>query len=470
MTGNSLDAADVVLTAFYQSGKIEDLEFFSLPSTKELFNKLKDLRNYITNNDGNMNLVAKSYKYNSLEFNDVLNEYMDFIAAAVEALVSKAKNNSAINSKYNLDKIDIIGFHGQTCAHKPPSQAKENENIYTVQIGDGQKLADITGITVAYDFRSDDIMAGGEGAPFAPMHNFHCAKSIGDDKYLPITFINGGNTSNISNISYNKKGREVISGWDAGAFNHFPDLLARKYTNKICDFNGAIGRQGKINIDLLKILFETGVINSSGESFLLKPPPKSSDPQWYKNIIMLDDKAISLEDKMRTAEYFASYLTYHSLAYTAEDIIMPHRFTLFGGGWKNPLIKEFFTGFINGEFDKYPIIDEHLDWFKNIDKRIKSSGEKAEVKFSDEYGFSSEAMEARIFADMACCRITNKAFTSLDITGVKKAPLCGILAYPNHNLGNVTDNLKRWLDYYKTSKNKTAINYDERWSRAAAGF
>ena len=56
--------------------------------------------------------------------------------------------------------IDIIGFHGHTVKHRPA------EGI-TLQIGDGKSLAQKTGIKVAFDFRSADVKAGGEGAPLA---------------------------------------------------------------------------------------------------------------------------------------------------------------------------------------------------------------------------------------------------------------------------------------------------------------
>lgn len=428
MTGNSLDAVDVVLTLFEESGKIKDLEFYSLSLPEGLFKKLKDLRSYINECDGDMAEVSSSYT----GFNDVLNEYMNLVSKTVLGLIEK--------SEYEVSDIDIIGFHGQTCAHKPP--------FYTVQIGDGQMLANATGIPVVYDFRSDDVMNGGQGAPFAPKHNEHCAEVLKETNDFPIAFINGGNTSNIAHSTYNTKGEIVLAGWDAGPFNHFIDMLIRKYTDKTCDFDGEVGKRGRINTELLKELFYNAAVNIKGDNFLLDKPAKSSDPQWYKLTPMLEDDNISLYDKVRTVEYFAAYLTYHSLGHTDEDFVMPSNFAIFGGGWKNPIVRHDFESLIFGQFDALPILEEHKEWFQNINKRITANDCIIKVKWSDSYGFNAEAMEARIFADMARCYLENIPFTSYNTTGVKRPVRCGIIAYPNEN--EVSNALK--------------------WSRASAGW
>ena len=69
---------------------------------------------------------------------------------------------------------DLIGFHGQTILHQPDRRR-------TWQIGDAAELAWRTGVPVAYDFRSADVAAGGQGAPLAPVYpcraGARCARS-----------------------------------------------------------------------------------------------------------------------------------------------------------------------------------------------------------------------------------------------------------------------------------------------------
>lgn len=434
MTGNSLDGADAVLTKFYRDGRIEDIASFSLSAPPEQYDQLKNLRTFVNDKKGNMVLVASTYP----DFDKVLDTYTCFVAEAVKGLLAKAKTSAR--------EVDIIGFHGQTCAHFPPSQAK-GEKPFTVQLGDGQKLAHLTGITVAFDFRSDDLLAGGEGAPLAPMHNKHIAESLG----FPVTFINGGNTSNLAHIAGDK-----VMGWDAGPFNHFPDLLVRKYYNQPCDTDGAIGRTGKINVPLLKQLFEHGAVMAGGGNFLEAPPPKSSDPQWYKSVPLLEDESISPADKIRTAEYFSAYQTFHSLGHTPENFPLPSRFAVFGGGWLNSLIMEDFIALLKGAAPV--VLPEHQDRFQVIRARIPSP----DVQFSQAYGFDGKMMEARIFADLARCLVVGKPFTTPETTGVRRPIVCGVIAYADV----VAQNLKDWIASAGTNPPVSS----ERWSRASSGL
>ena len=108
----------------------------------------------------------------------------------------------ALNHSGFLKNTDIIGFHGQTILHNPKINM-------SVQLGDPKTLANITKKKVVFNFRQNDIINNGQGAPLAPI--FH--KTI-IEKYkfnLPCCFLNIGG---ISNISY-WDGSELI-GFDTG--------------------------------------------------------------------------------------------------------------------------------------------------------------------------------------------------------------------------------------------------------------
>ena len=312
-------------------------------------------------------------------------------------------------------------------------------------------------------------MQGGEGAPLAPVHNKHIAEQLQKEGYFPITFINAGNTSNIAHITRNEDGKLVTVGWDAGPCNHFPDMMMRIEKKMQCDKDGNTGRKGVIHIDLLRELFHHAATTPQKGNFLDKKPPKSSDPQWYHAPDMLLDKTIPFEDRLRTAEYFSAYLLFHSVGYTDRAIELPSRFALFGGGWKNPLVREHFHSLLKGDFSSNPVLPEHTECFYGIHKRLQ--GKQLTISGSEAYGFDGQAMEARIFADMARCRITGEPFTAPHITGGEKEVICGIIRYPSGTIENATPNLRAWMQEYQVSSPyDNPEQFDSRWSRAAAGW
>jgi len=223
MTGNSLDAADLVLTRFHADGRMEDLAFLAVPYPDFLYNAFRALRPVIYENEGRMDAVARVFSFKEQDakepqqqdFTRLHDAYIELCAGAARKLMREAGVQAA-----------LIGFHGQTCAHVPPSLAGKDADPYTIQIGSGQRLADLTGVPVAYDFRSDDMFAGGEGAPLAPAHNAHIARSLRGRGLFPVAFINGGNTGNIAIITASQGadpdggGDLHAAGWDTGPFNH----------------------------------------------------------------------------------------------------------------------------------------------------------------------------------------------------------------------------------------------------------
>ena len=116
-------------------------------------------------------------------------------ATAVLALLEAAQLNAAT--------VAAIGCHGQTLRHHP-----EGDTPYTLQIGDPNRLAELTGITVITDFRRRDMAAGGQGAPLVPA--FHRARLVSEGDPTAVVNIGG-----IANISLVTAGGDV-TGCDVG--------------------------------------------------------------------------------------------------------------------------------------------------------------------------------------------------------------------------------------------------------------
>ena len=125
----------------------------------------------------------------------------------------------------------FIASHGHTVFHEPAKGI-------TLQIGDGRKIADITGITTICDFRSSDVAMGGQGAPLVPLGD---RLLFADHDYCL-------NIGGIANISYESKGMRIA--FDICPANMVLNALAGKF-GKAYDDRGMIAASGKLIAPLL---------------------------------------------------------------------------------------------------------------------------------------------------------------------------------------------------------------------------
>jgi anhydro-N-acetylmuramic acid kinase len=127
-----------------------------------------------------------------------------------------------------------VSSHGHTVFHDP-------KNGITKQIGNGKIIFDNINTDFVYDFRSQDIKLGGQGAPLVPIGDLNLFKNY---KYC----LNLGGFSNIS-IKENDK----IIAFDISpvntVLNHYSKKLGFEY-----DKNGTLSKKGIVDIDLLKKL------------------------------------------------------------------------------------------------------------------------------------------------------------------------------------------------------------------------
>ncbi len=446
MTGNSLDAVDAVLCEF-NNGQMKDLAFCSRQYPMELTEAIIRLRTEITAHDNDPEFLE-----NDPFFDRVLKDYT--------RLVAKTVNDLCEQSGIQKSEIAAIGLHGQTCGHFPPSIAGDLPP-YTLQIADAAELADLTDLPVIYDFRSDDLMNGGEAAPLAPVHNQHIAADLRKKGAFPVAFCNAGNTGNIAVISETNEGKETTQGWDIGPFNHFADMLVRTTKGEPCDKDGHYGKQGRIIPELLSELFDTAAVTNENKNFYLQTPPKSSDPAWYRSELQSVQEKYGFENTLRTIEYLSAYTFVHTLSFVPENVRLPQTFLLFGGGWKNPVVLEDFKELIKGNGF---VLDRHKDLFQQIKSRFTAT---PQADFSDKYGYSGAYMEARIFADMAKCRITGEPFSFPETTGCKTPTVAGIYVLPRTDKKSYL--LTDLMQQYRTTgliKNE----WRKKYNRAAKGW
>ena len=214
-------------------------------------------------------------------------------------------------------EADLIGFQGQTILHQPDRRR-------TWQIGDAQELARRTGVRVAWDFRSADVAAGGQGAPFAPA--FHAA--LARDLAKPLAVLNLGGVANVTWIGADDAlaALGALVAFDTGPANGPLDDWVARHTGARFDRDGALARSGRVHRAVLARLLADPYFTRSG--------PKSLDRLDFAASL-----AASGLDALSPADGAATLV-----AFTAEAVALaplparPRRWLATGGGRHNPAI------------------------------------------------------------------------------------------------------------------------------------
>jgi len=221
-----------------------------------------------------------------------------------------------------FDGVDLVGFHGQTLAHEPRGRG-------TFQVGDGAALADALGVPVVWDFRSDDVAMGGEGAPLAPFFHFACAKWIGAE--APLCFLNLGGVGNLTYVDPGFDGPEeagALLAFDTGPANAPINDLVQERLGQYMDEGGALAAKGKVEEGALELFL--------AEPYFARMPPKSLDRNDFAEMI-------GLVGELGDADAVAT-LTAMSAAAVAQGMEHcprpPARVLVTGGGRHNPVLME----------------------------------------------------------------------------------------------------------------------------------
>ncbi|MCK4675758.1 MAG: anhydro-N-acetylmuramic acid kinase, partial [Gammaproteobacteria bacterium] len=166
------------------------------------------------------------------------------------------------NTSYQPQDIIAIGNHGQTIRHRP-----DIDNPFSLQIGNAQKLAELTRIDVISDFRTADIKAGGQGAPLAPA--FHQAVFHHEESNRVI--VNVGGIANITVLPKDK--HATVTGFDCGPGNTLMDAWISQHKQQRYDTDGALASSGKSNATLLANLLM--------DDYFQLVPPKSTGFEYF---------------------------------------------------------------------------------------------------------------------------------------------------------------------------------------------
>lgn len=258
-------------------------------------------------------------------------------------------------------EIDIVGFHGQTTLHRPAERL-------TIQLGDGAALAARLKIAVAWDFRSADVQAGGQGAPFVPL--YHAA--LVRDLEGPVAVLNIGGVANVTWIG----GESEIVAFDTGPGNGPMDDWMEKRFGKRFDASGTAARQGKADNARVAAALE--------RAFFAIRPPKSLDRNDFTA-----DLAIGLADNDGMATL--AEITVASIVAAREHFPRPaSTWVVCGGGRHN----------------------DHLM------ARLQARLSPARVVNADELGWNGDAVEAQAFGYLAVRVLRGMPLSLPTTTGV----------------------------------------------------
>jgi anhydro-N-acetylmuramic acid kinase len=277
--------------------------------------------------------------------------------------------------RHSATAIDIVGFHGHTILHRPAERR-------TWQLGDGVLLASLLRLDIVADFRSADVVAGGEGAPLAPL--YHAALAAALPKPLAILNIGG-----VANVTWIDEGGQILA-FDTGPGNARIDDWVRQHTGAAADIDGAFARAGRASAaDIARFLTLP---------FFELSPPKSLDRDDFGKIL---PDGLSLADGAAT-------LTEMTAAAVAAAVrhfpVPPLEWLVCGGGRHNPVLME------------------------ALRRRLGTS-----VRRVEQVGWDGDALEAQAFAYLAVRSVRGLPLSLPSTTGASR-PISGgrLFTSPRH--------------------------------------
>lgn len=285
------------------------------------------------------------------------------------------------NTSYQAQDIIAIGNHGQTIRHRP-----DIEKPFSLQIGDAQKITELTGIDVVSDFRTADIHAGGQGAPLAPA--FHQAVFHSNETNRVI--VNIGGISNITILP--KDNSQPVSGFDCGPGNTLMDAWISQHKQLSYDANGEWASSGKTNAKLLANLLM--------DDYFRLAPPKSTGFEYF-NLDWLsrlaDNEMASADIQSTLCDLTAISIIRDINQYAAET---DEIYICGGGAHNSELMQRLQT------LSKFP------------------------VKITETLGIHPDWVEAMAFAWLAYQNIHQQTGNLPSVTGAKEPVILGTLT--NH--------------------------------------
>ncbi|WP_413738947.1 anhydro-N-acetylmuramic acid kinase [Sodalis sp. RH21] len=277
-------------------------------------------------------------------------------------------------------EVTAIGNHGQTVWHQP-----EGDAPCTLQIGDNNRIAALTGITTVGDFRRRDMAFGGQGAPLVP--GFHHALLAHPCERRMVLNIGG-----IANLSLLLPG-QPIRGYDTGPGNMLMDAWIWRNLGQAYDKDAAWAIGGTVHQPLLQQMLS--------DDYFALPAPKSTGREYFNLSWLRYQLTQFVPIPPRDVQATLAELTAMSIAEQVQLSGGCEHLLVCGGGARNPLLMARLSALLPG----------------------------MEVGPTDKYGVSGDDMEALAFAWLAFRTLSGLPGNLPSVTGASRETVLGAI-YP----------------------------------------
>ena len=346
MSGTSLDGLDIAFCRFDFNGSHWTFDLERSKSVSYDTSLKKQLQ--------------ESVELRGLELLLLSNEYGGWLGRQVKFFIEE-----------NRIQADFVASHGHTVFHQPWKGL-------TCQIGSGQHIANACGLPVACDFRTKDVVLGGQGAPLVPI----------GDKHLFSQYDFCLNLGGIANLSFDHKGDRLA--YDVGVANMLLNYLALQ-VGKAIDENGELASTGVLDQSLFKALNDLPYFEA--------PYPKSTGYEWFSEDIkpIIDAHPAPVMDKLHTSVHHIALQIALAIQGSSKrgDVLVT------GGGARNTFLVETLRSYLKSSVEV-----------------IVPSGSIIDFK------------EAIVFAFMGVLKMRNEVNCLRTVTGALQDSSSGIVFVP----------------------------------------
>lgn len=387
-SADAIDAAVVSITGAAETAQLKLLAFVTLPIPTEIRRELFLLFDQAA---GTLQRLCT--------LNVILGE-----------LFAQAAHLACQEAGVPLERVFVIGSHGQTVWHQPlPDPSLPIHASGTLQIGNPAVIALRTGVPVISSFRDADLAVGGQGAPLVPYFDWVTLR----DPHRSRAVQNIGGIANVTYLPANSTLAEVFA-FDTGPGTMVMDGLIQLLTANQATFDrdGLLAAAGRVDHSLLAQLLN--------DDFLNLPPPKTTGRERYglpfvRQLLtqaglsegVLSDSSVSPATWQQACDLLATVT-----AFTAHSIALAYQRWLplsdldevivSGGGARNPTLL----------------------------RSLQDLLAPIPVRVSDDVGIDAKAKEAMAFALLAHDAYLGLPTNVPRATGARQAVILGSLTPP----------------------------------------